>query len=99
MKDPHSIIIRPVVSEKSYGLIDDKVYTFVVANDATKIEVRQAVEAIWPGTKVSKVNTLVRKGKEKRGRRTFKTTTLPNRKHAIVTLTDDSTEIEIFQAG
>ena len=99
MKDPHSIIIRPVVSEKSYGLIDAKVYTFVVANDATKIEVRQAVEAIWPGAKVSKVNTLIRKGKNKRGRRSYKTTALPDRKHAIVTLTDDSAEIEIFQAG
>lgn len=97
MRDPHSIIIRPVVSEKSYGLIDDKVYTFVVAKDANKIEIRQAVEAIWPGIKVAKVNTLVRKGKNKRGRRTFKTTQLPDRKHAIVTLAEG--EIDIFQAG
>lgn len=88
MKDPHTIIIRPVVSEKSYSLLDAKAYTFVVAP-----------EAIWPGTKVSKVNTLNRKGKNKRGRRTARTTKLPDRKHAIVTLTDDSAEIEIFQAG
>ncbi|MCB1284636.1 MAG: 50S ribosomal protein L23 [Microthrixaceae bacterium] len=99
MKDPHTIIIRPVVSEKSYGLIDHNVYTFVVDPSATKIEIRQAVEAIWPGRKVAKVNTLVRKGKSKRGRRTNKTTSLPDRKHAIVTLTTDSAEIEIFQAG
>ncbi|MBX7070823.1 MAG: 50S ribosomal protein L23 [Microthrixaceae bacterium] len=99
MKDPHDIIIRPVVSEKSYGLIDAKVYTFVVASDASKIEIRQAVEAIWPGKKVSKVNTLNRKGKSKRGRRTARRTKLPDRKHAIVTLTQDSDEIDIFEAG
>lgn len=99
MKDPHTIIIRPVVSEKSYSLLDAKVYTFVVAPEASKVEIRQAVEEIWPGTKVSKVNTLNRKGKNKRGRRTARTTKLPDRKHAIVTLTDDSADIEIFQAG
>lgn len=99
MTDPHDVIIRPVVSEKSYGLLDAKVYTFVVAPGASKIEIRQAVEAIWPGTKVQKVNTLTRKGKSKRGRRTARTTKLPDRKHAIVTLTSDSDEIEIFQAG
>ena len=65
----------------------------------TEIEIRQAVEAIWPGTKVVKVNTLNRKGKAKRQRRSARTTKLPDRKHAIVTLTDDSDEIEIFQAG
>ena len=99
MKDPHEIIIRPVVSEKSYGLIEEKVYTFVVAPSASKIEIRHAVEAIWPGAKVVKVNTLNRKGKSKRGRRTARTTKLPDRKHAIVTLTSDSDDIEIFQAG
>ena len=99
MKDPHDIIIRPVVSEKSYGLIDSKVYTFVVAPGASKIEIRQAVESIWPGRKVVKVNTLTRKGKTKRGRKTPRTTKLPDRKHAIVTLTQDSDDIEIFQAG
>ena len=99
MKDPHEIIIRPVVSEKSYALIEEKVYTFVVAPSASKIEIRQAVEAIWPGTKVVKVNTLNRKGKSKRGRRTARTTKLPDRKHAIVTLTSDSDDIEICQAG
>lgn len=99
MKDPHDIIIRPVVSEKSYGLIDTKVYTFVVAPGASKIEIRQAVEAIWPTAKVVKVNTLNRKGKSKRGRRTARMSKLPDRKHAIVTLTADSDEIEIFQAG
>ena len=56
MKHPQDIIIRPVVSEKSYGLIDMNVYTFVVAPGSSKIEIRQAVEAIWPGVKVAKVN-------------------------------------------
>lgn len=99
MKDPREIIIRPVVSEKSYGLIDNNVYTFVVDPSATKIEIRQAVEAIWPGRKVVKVNTLNRKGKSKRQRRSARTTKLPDRKHAIVTLSVESEEIEIFQAG
>jgi large subunit ribosomal protein L23 len=99
VKDPRQIIIRPVVSEKSYGLLDDHVYTFVVAPDASKIEIRQAVEAIWPDVKVAKVNTLNRQGKEKRGRRTARTTKLPDRKHAIVTLRPGSSDIEIFQAG
>ena len=99
MKDPREIIIRPVVSEKSYGLIDTNVYTFVVAPSASKIEIRQAVEAIWPNVKVLKVNTLNRKGKSKRGRKTPRMTKLPDRKHAIVTLREGSDDIEIFQAG
>ena len=67
MTSPRDIILRPVVSEKSYGLIDQDTYTFLVARDATKIDVRQAVEAIW-GVKVVAVNTLNRKGKTKRTR-------------------------------
>ena len=47
MKDPRDVILRPVVSEKSYGLIDGNVYTFIVAPDANKVEIRLAVEAIW----------------------------------------------------
>jgi large subunit ribosomal protein L23 len=99
VKDPRTIIIRPVVSEKSYALLDAGAYTFVVAPDASKIEVRQAVEAIWPGVKVSKVNTMNRKGKSKRNRRSPRLTTLPTVKHAIVTLAEGSEQIEIFQAG
>ncbi|MEZ5321627.1 MAG: 50S ribosomal protein L23 [Microthrixaceae bacterium] len=95
MKDPHDIIIRPVVSEKSYGLMDDGVYTFVVSPEASKIEIRQAVEAIWPGRTVVKVNTLTRRGKSKRGRRSARYSKLPDRKHAIVTLADGG-EIDVF---
>lgn len=97
MKNPRDVILRPVVSEKSYGLLDANVYTFVVAPGASKPEIRDAVEAIWPGVKVAKVNTLVRKGKTKRGRRSAVKSKLPDSKRAIVTLREG--EIEIFQAG
>jgi large subunit ribosomal protein L23 len=99
MKDPRDVIIRPVVSEKSYGLMDAKVYTFVVSKAASKPEIRDAVQAIWPGVKVAKVNTLVRKGKRRRNRRTMAYSTLPTTKRAIVTLTAGSDEIEIFEGS
>jgi large subunit ribosomal protein L23 len=67
--DPRDVIISPIVSEKSYGLIDQNAYTFQVHRDANKTEIRQAVESIW-GVKVLSVNTLNRKGKEKRFRYT-----------------------------
>ena len=88
MKDPRDIIIKPVVSEKSYGLVDNGVYTFVVAKDANKIEIRQAVEAIF-NVKVTKVNTLNRHGKAARNRRTGISSTRPDSKRAIVTLSGD----------
>ena len=65
MKDPRDIILAPVVSEKSYALMELGVYTFKVHPSATKPEIRDAVEAIW-GVEVSKVNTLNRKGKRRR---------------------------------
>jgi large subunit ribosomal protein L23 len=67
--DPRDIIIRPVVSEKSYASYDANVYTFVVAPGANKIEIRRAVETIF-NVKVTNVNTINRKGKRKRNRRT-----------------------------
>ena len=67
--DARSVIIRPVVSEKSYDLIEGNVYTFVVHNDANKTQIRQAIEQIF-GVRVVKVNTLNRKGKRMRSRRT-----------------------------
>jgi large subunit ribosomal protein L23 len=97
VKDPRDVILRPVVSEKSYALLDEKVYTFVVAPSASKPEIRDAVEAIWPGVKVGKVNTANRKGKTKRARKSAVRVKLPDSKRAIVTLTEG--EIEIFQAG
>ena len=97
MKDPRDVIIRPVVSEKSYGLLDSGVFTFVVAPGASKPEIRDAVEAIWPGVKVSSVNTLNRKGKRRRNRRsnTFGSTT--DQKRAIVTLSEGADQIDLFE--
>ena len=96
MNDPRDIIIRPVVSEKSYGLLDSNVYTFVVHPDANKIEIRQAVESIF-NVRVTKVNTLNRKGKRKRNRRSFTFGTRPDTKRAIVTLAEGDS-IELFEA-
>lgn len=83
--DPRQIIIRPVLTEKSYSLLDDGVYTFIVHPDATKIEVRQAVEEVF-GVRVHQVNTLRRKGKTQRNRRTGARGHRPDTKRAVVTL-------------
>ena len=96
MKDPRDVIIRPVVSEKSYGLLDDGVYTFIVAPGASKPEIRDAVQAIWPGVKVKKVNTLNRKGKKRRNRRSPTFGSRPDTKRAIVTLAEGD-QIDLFE--
>jgi large subunit ribosomal protein L23 len=96
MNDPRSIIIRPVVSEKSYGLLDDGVYTFVVDPRATKIEISQAVESIF-NVQVAKVNTLNRKGKRKRNRKSQTLGQRPNTKRAIVTLAAGG-RIDLFES-
>ena len=83
--DPRQVIVRPVLTEKSYGLLDDGVYTFVVHPDATKIEVRQAVEEVF-GVRVRQVNTLRRKGKTQRDRRTGTRGQRPDTKRAVVSL-------------
>ena len=95
MKDPRDIILAPVVSEKSYALMEAGVYTFKVHPDASKPEIHDAVEAIF-NVKVAKVNTLNRKGKRKRDRRTFTYGSRPDTKRAIVTLAPGQT-IELFQ--
>jgi large subunit ribosomal protein L23 len=66
-KDHRDVLIAPVVSEKSYGLLDDNKYTFVVHPDANKTEIKIAVEKIF-GVKVTAVNTMNRKGKVRRTR-------------------------------
>ncbi len=96
MSDPRSIIIRPVVSEKSYGLLDEGVYTFVVDPRATKIEIAGAVESIF-NVRVAKVNTLNRKGKRKRNRRSMTYGTRPDTKRAIVTLAPGG-RIDLFES-
>jgi large subunit ribosomal protein L23 len=93
--DARSVIIRPVVSEKSYDLIEGNVYTFVVHPDANKTQIRQAIEQIF-GVRVLKVNTLNRKGKRMRSRRTGTFSSRPTVKRAIVTVHGDDT-IDLFE--
>ena len=95
MKNAHDIILRPVVTERSMSLLEDKTYTFEGAPSANKIEIKKAVEEVFPGTKVESVNTMRIMGKVKRqgatsGRR-------PERKKAIVKLTPKSKGIEFFE--
>ena len=93
-KDARDIVLRPVVSEKSYALLDSNVYTFIVAPDANKIEIKQAVEAIF-NVKVTRISTLNRKGKLKRNRRSNTMGKRPDTKRAIITLAADD-RIDIF---
>jgi large subunit ribosomal protein L23 len=95
MTDPRSVIIAPVVSEKSYALMEEGVYTFTVVPTATKPQIRDAVQKIF-GVKVAKVNTLNRQGKRKRNRRTFTYGKRPDTKRAIVTLVAGDS-IDLFQ--
>ncbi|BAN01141.1 50S ribosomal protein L23 [Ilumatobacter coccineus] len=94
MKDPRDIIIAPIVSEKSYELIETGVYTFQVHTSASKPEIRDAVESIW-GVEVRKVNTLNRQGKRKRTRGTNRVGKKADTKRAIVTLA--AGEIPLFE--
>lgn len=95
MKDPRDIILRPVVSEKSYGLYDNNVYTFVVHPDASKPEIRDAVQSIFD-VKVRKVNTLNRSGKRKRNRKSGTMGQRAAQKRAIVSLAEGHS-IDLFQ--
>ena len=96
-KDPRSVIIRPVVSEKSYRLLDQGVYTFEVATDASKPEIRDAVQAIWPGVVVQSVNTLNRRGKRLRNRRSLTYGQRSDAKRALVTLSPSGDQIDLFE--
>ncbi|MEZ5382076.1 MAG: 50S ribosomal protein L23 [Microthrixaceae bacterium] len=95
MRDARDVIIRPVVSEKSYGLIDEGTYTFIVSPDANKVEIRQAVEEIFD-VRVVKVNTLNRPGKRIRQRRRMTYGSRSATKRAMVTLAEGD-EIELFE--
>jgi large subunit ribosomal protein L23 len=97
MADPRDVIRSPVVSEKSYALLDHGVYTFIVAKDANKIEIRHAVEEIF-GVNVVNVNTLNRPGKRKRNRKQATFGKRPDTKRAIVTLAPGQT-IPIFEGN
>jgi large subunit ribosomal protein L23 len=94
-KDPRDVIIRPVVSEKSYGLLDENKYTFIVDPRANKTEIKQAIERIFD-VQVVKVNTQNRRGKYKR--RGWVVGKRPDTKRAIVQLAPGD-EIELFETG
>jgi large subunit ribosomal protein L23 len=87
------VLLAPVISEKSYGLLEENKYTFVVAPHANKTEIKIAVEKVF-GVQVVSVNTLNRQGKRKRTRTGYGKR--KNTKRAIVTLTPESKPIEIF---
>ena len=93
-RSPRDIIIRPVVSEKSYAAYDANVYTFLVAPDANKIEIKHAIESIF-GVRVTNVNTLNRSGKRKRNRRTGDWGQRSSQRRAIVSLAEGD-NIDIF---
>ena len=94
MKTGYDVILRPIITENTMDMAADKKYAFKVAKEANKTEVRKAVEDIF-GVDVAKVNIMNVSGKRKRLGRTFGTTS--SYKKAIVTLTPDSKEIELFQ--
>ncbi len=95
MKNPHDIIRRPVLTEKGYDGIADKKYVFEVDVNANKIEIKQALEAVFKDIKVKRVNTLRVLGRIKRQGKSQGRT--PEVKKAYVTLTDDSKPIEFFE--
>ena len=91
--DPRDILLAPVVSEKSYGLLEERQYTFVVRSDANKTQIKIAVEKVF-GVKVLSVNTLNRPGKRKRSRTGFGKR--KDTKRAIVTISSESRTIDVF---
>ena len=94
----YDVILRPVVTEKSMNIMAEKKYTFMVHPDATKSQVKEAVEKMFEGTKVKKVNTINMDGKlkNKSRRRGAELGRTAKTKKAIVQLTEDSKDIEIF---
>jgi large subunit ribosomal protein L23 len=93
VKSPRDVIIRPVVSEKSYAALEANRYTFLVHPEANKTEIKEAIQKIW-NVQVLSVNTMMRKGKVKRQR--YVTGRRPDQKRAVVTLAGGDS-IEIFE--
>ncbi|MDD7077879.1 MAG: 50S ribosomal protein L23 [Lachnospiraceae bacterium] len=91
----YDVILKPVVTEKSMNAMADKQYTFLVHPEATKTQIKEAVQKMFDGTKVKSVNTMNIAGKKKR--RGMVVGTTAKTKKAIVTLTEDSKDIEIFE--
>jgi large subunit ribosomal protein L23 len=95
VKDPRQVLLKPVVSEKSYALLESNQYTFIVHPSASKPEIHDAVESIFDVT-VTRVNTLNRQGKKTRNRRTGKVGSKASTKRAIVTLAEGDS-IDLFE--
>ena len=91
----YDVILKPVITEKSMNAMGDKKYTFFVHPEATKTQIKEAVEKMFEGTKVKSVNTMNLDGKTKRRGMTYGKTA--KTKKAIVQLTEDSADIEIFE--
>ena len=91
----YDVILKPVITEKSMNAMGEKKYTFLVHTEANKSMIKEAVEKMFEGTKVKNVNTMNLDGKTKRRGMTFGKTA--KTKKAIVTLTEDSKDIEIFE--
>ena len=91
----YDVILKPVITEKSMNAMADKKYTFMVHVDANKAMIKEAVEKMFPGTKVDKVNTMNIDGKKKR--RGMVVGRTAQTKKAIVKLTADSKDIEMFE--
>lgn len=96
MKDPRQVLLSPVVSEKSYALLEANQYTFLVHPSASKPEIADAVRSIFDVT-VLKVNTINRQGKKTRNRRTGKVGSKASTKRAIVTLAEGDS-IDLFES-
>ena len=95
MKNPHDIILRPVLTEKGYNGIADKQYVFEVAIGSNKVEIKKALEKVFKGIKVERVNTLRQIGKIKiQGKTSGRTAEV---KKAYVKLSEDSKPIEFFE--
>ena len=91
----YDVILKPVITEKSMNAMGDKKYTFFVHPEATKTQIKEAVEKMFEGTKVKSVNTMNIDGKKRRRGMTVGKTA--KSKKSIVALTEDSKDIEIFQ--
>ena len=90
----YDVILKPVITEKSTNSMAERKYTFLVHTEANKSQIKEAVEKMFPGTKVARVNTMNLDGKKKRRGMTVGRTA--KTKKAIVQLTEDSKEIEVF---
>ena len=93
----YDVILKPVVTEKSMNAMADKQYTFLVHPEATKTQIKEAVQKMFDGTKVKSVNTMNYAGKKKRVRGTMQFGKTAKSKKAVVQLTEDSADIEIFE--